>query len=212
MKNLIAVLLFILCSFSAYGQFVSVCYRTPQVRTAIMKKIAFIDSEIECQDDDLLRVIISEFETLDLRRENIISLKQGDFSGLSSLQTLYLGYNSLGSLPPDIFSGLSALQALYINDNNLTSLPPDIFSRLFNLERLDLRDNELASLPPGIFTGLFDLKRLFLNDNNLTSLPPGVLAGLSAFVFISRNPLSEQAFQYLSSYDLECSIYPCVMF
>ena len=137
-------LILFLTPFLSYGQFVSVCDRTPQIRDAIMEKIAVIDSEIECQDDDLLKLTLSEIAALELDGKFITFLKSGDFSGLSSLTHLYIYNNDLTSLPPGIFSGLSSLEMLYLDNNSLTSLPPDIFpAGLSRLEVVSMTNNPL---------------------------------------------------------------------
>ena len=194
-----AVILLLTPVFS-YGQFVSVCDRTPQVRDAIMEKAAVIDSEIECQDDDLLELILPVIEFLDLTGKNITSLKLGDFSGLTSLHSLALTENNLTALPPGIFAGLVLLVFLNLDDNNLTALPPDIFSGLSSLMVLYLDDNELTALPPGIFTGTF-LRELTLQRNKLSTLPPGIFEGQAYLIAanLAGNPLSEQTKQSLES-------------
>ena len=178
MKTIIILMAVMLWSFSAYGQFISVCDRTPQIRDAIMEKVAEIDSSIECQDDDLLQIILSEIKTLNLIYVGITSLKLGDFSGLSSLEILFIKRNKT-SLPPGIFDGLSSLKTLVLMQNKLTSLPPGIFDGL-PLKSLGLNVNDFASLPPDIFSGLSSLESLFLGGNKLTSLPPGIFSGLSS--------------------------------
>ncbi|TGG93124.1 MAG: leucine-rich repeat domain-containing protein, partial [Aphanocapsa feldmannii 277cV] len=42
--------------------------------------------------------------------------------------------NDLSSLPEDIFDGLSNLQVLWLSSNNLSNLPEDIFDGLSNLQ------------------------------------------------------------------------------
>ena len=117
---------------------------------------------------------------LGLSGNNLSSLPQGIFQGLSNLQTLRLEENNLSSLPQGIFQGLSNLQSLQLYNNNLSSLPQGIFQGLSNLEELTLHNNNLSSLPQGIFQGLSNLRRLLLQNNNLSSLPelPSSLTGL----------------------------------
>ena len=101
----------------SYGQeFVSVCDRTPQVRDAIMEVVHEIDESIECSDDEVLSLILSEITALSdpfnrrLESKEITSLKVGDFSGFTSLKVLYLNGNRLTALPQSIFSGLTSLK------------------------------------------------------------------------------------------------------
>ena len=122
---------------------------------------------------------LSNLQELDLYNNNLSSLPQGIFQGLSNLQGLNLNRNNLSSLPQGIFQGLSNLQTLSLADNNLSSLPQGIFQGLSNLQGLFLDENNLSSLPQGIFQGLSNLQRLSLGGNNLTSLPQGIFQGLS---------------------------------
>ena len=176
----------------SYGQeFVSVCDRTPQVKDAIMEIVREIDDSIECSDTDLMKLMLSEIEALDLEGggsglitrvfvENIASLKPGDFSGLSSLRQLDLSSNNLTTLPEGIFSGLISLNYLFLRNNNLTTLPQGLFSGLASLEEISMSENNLASLPEGLFSGLASLDTLYLYENNLTSLPQGIFSGLAS--------------------------------
>ena len=188
-----AIIILFLMPFLAYGQFVSVCDRTPQVRDAIMEKAAVIDSEIKCNDDDLLELILPEIKRLSVSFKRVTSLKSGDFSGLSSLENLNFNYNKITSLPPDIFVELSSLKVLWLADNGLTSLPPDIFSGLSSLETLYLGDNKITSLPPDVFNNVPSLDFLSLRNNRLTNVPRGIFDGLpSLTVTFQGNPLTQK--------------------
>ena len=115
----------------------------------------------------------------DLSGNNLSSLPEGVFDGLSNLETLWLDGNNLSSLPEGVFDGLSNLQELWLHGNNLSSLPEGVFDGLSNLETLRLDGNNLSSLPEGVFDGLSNLQELWLDYNNLSSLPEGVFDGLS---------------------------------
>ena len=152
-KQLLIGLFFI--PFLSYGQgnFLSVCDRTPRVRKAIMEKIAEVDPSIKCDDDDLLRPLLSEIRTLYLHYfysytrnlysgPKITSLKADDFSGLASLDHLDLSNNELSSLPEGIFSGLTSLKTLDLSNNKITTLPESHFFDL-SLRNINLHDNPL---------------------------------------------------------------------
>ena len=193
MKKITFLIGLFLIPFLSYGQgqFLSVCDRTPQVRDAIMEKIAKIDPSIECSDDDLLIQLLPEIKTLwvqgdrgifSLFGNTITSLKIGDFSGLTSLTDLRLDNNDLDSLHKDIFSGLTSLTDLHLGNNDLDSLHKDIFSGLTSLEFLFIENNELASLPRDVFSGLTSLRFLYLYGNKFTrdSLPKGIFDPLTS--------------------------------
>ena len=139
-----------------------VCDRTPQVRDEIMR-LAEVPNCTETEDRHLAGI-----QRLDLDPESpnvevpitppIPALREGDFSGLASLQYLRLDFNAFMELPPGVFAGLSSLSELFLGNNHLTELPPGVFSGLASLSRLLLGNNELTELPPGVFSGLTSLQ------------------------------------------------------
>ena len=144
-----------------------ICDRTAQVRWAIVNRIPNVDSCREVTTTHLESIT----GTLDLSQASITELQADDFSGLSNLSALNLEGNQLTTLPDGTFSGLSGLSGhsklnwLNLSDNQLTTLPQGIFSELSNLFTLNLSDNQLPTLPQGIFSGLSNLSRLDLDRN-----------------------------------------------
>ena len=174
----------------SYGQeFVSVCDRTPQVKDAIMKQVYEIDENIECSDDKLIPPILSDITILNLERggysrieaifgRTIYSLKEGDFSGLSSLRVLNLSDNrlsgkSLFRIPGHILAGGGNLLAEALEPGSITRarekrIPESVFYGLSSLEVLDLSYNELEVLSMEIFSDLPSLKSLLITGNRLS--------------------------------------------
>ena len=102
---------------------VDVCERTPAVRDAIVDAIMGITA---CADVSMVH--LSEMTgPLNLRFQDLDSLKETDFAGLSSLQQIDLGQNSLSSLPADIFAGLSSLKLLNLTGSPLLSSLPALY-------------------------------------------------------------------------------------
>ena len=156
--------------------FVRVCDRTARVQVAILRKVAKGScSQVTAED---LRSI-NELDVWSLSPRPL-TLKRGDFAGLSSLQKLKIAMTRLSSLPAGIFAGLSQLQELNLSRNNLTSLPEGIFAGLSSLQMIILDGNKLSSLPAGIFAGLSSLQNLRLGGNNISSFPTGMFTGLSS--------------------------------
>ena len=143
--------------------------RTPQVRDAIVAAVPGVDAP-----GNITAAHLSAIRELDLRNQNISTLKPGDFEGLTAVTTLYLGSNRLRRLPAGIFSGLNRLTTIYLGRNELASLPAGIFNGLNALTRLHLRSNQLTSVPDGLFSGLSRLTYLYLHENSVDPLPVAV--------------------------------------
>ena len=163
-----------------------VCDRTEQVRDEIVYQAEV--SACGGVSDAHLAAITS----LDFNFAGITSLKEGDFSGLTSLQELYLNGNDLSLLPAGVFSGLTSLERLDLQENQLSSLPAGVFSGLTSLRELDLESNQLSLLPASVFSGLTSLETLDLQENQLGSLLAGVFSGLTALetLYLNDNQLS----------------------
>ena len=102
-----------------------ICDRTPQVQTAILKRI---DGVSDCAA--VTEAQLAAITTIDLHDTGISSLQADDFAGLSSLKRLYLSDNALVSLPGDVFRNLTALKRLDLHSTGLVSLPGDVFRGL----------------------------------------------------------------------------------
>ena len=175
-----------------------VCDRTPEVRDEIVRRIPGVSDCADVTEEHLAAFqgslsLYGPFNGFFTGYPDPIKeLKEGDFSGLTSLRSIIIGRNELSTLPKGIFSGLAALLSLSIVSNQTSSLPEGIFSGLSSLSSLSLRDNKLTTLPEGIFSGLSSLQVLYLNDNQMNTLPEGTFTGLPALVVLSldRNRLS----------------------
>ena len=164
-----------------------VCNRTTQVRDAI---VAAVPGVSDC--NNVTYVHLTGIRGLNLKGQNITTLKTGDLDGLIALDQLLLNFNDLSSLPADVFDELTALKALSLLHNDLSSLPAGVFDELTALESLYLSDNDLSSLPAGVFDKLTALEQLGLSGNDLSSLPAGVFDKLIALqvLYLSSNDLS----------------------
>ena len=177
-----------------------ICGRTEAVRDAILRKLSDVSDCANVTDTHLSgiagEIILSDFDS--------ITLKDGDFAGLSSLEVLYLHRNDLSSVPEDALDGLTGLEELYLYNNVLTTLPSEAFEDLSMLQKLELSYNSITSLPDDVFDGLSNLEELNLRSNSLSELPDGLFDGLSSLTRLnlnanSLNSLPEGAFEGLSS-------------
>ena len=161
-----------------------VCDRTPEVRDAIVAKVAGISN---CGDVTAAH-LAAITGILELDSTSVTSLKLGDFDGLTALGRLNMDYTRLTTLPAGIFNNLTALTGLAIGANRLTmltTLPAGIFDNLTALTSLSLSNGRLTTLPAGIFDNLTALTRLSLVNHRLTTLPAGIFDNNTALTSLN---------------------------
>ena len=165
--------------------------RTPQVRDAIVAAVSGVNNANDVTLAHLAAITKLEL-SWNVSREKIISLKAGDFSGLTSLEVLWLSHNSLTNLPEGIFDELSSLEVIDLLYNNINSIPSNMFKGLTSLKRLDLQGNRLTSLSTEWFDDLSSLETLSFKGNSLTELPTNVFDKLTSLksLDLSSNSLT----------------------
>ena len=163
----------LLVSQSGIHAVASVCGRTPAIRDAIMAW----SGRDHC--NDVTEFDLSEIPYLVLVQRGITELREGDFTGLSSLQRFSLRLNPLtGEIPPEL-GQLSNLELLDLSGNRLSgSIPPEL-GQLSNLETLLLSDNRLSGSIPPELGQLTKLTLLSLSRNRLTGSIPSELGQLT---------------------------------
>ena len=157
-------------SGTVLAQSSGICNRTQEVRDAILAKLSDVSDCADVTDAHLAGIakLVVNFTTA-------MSIKSGDFAGLSSMTWLQLGGSSyIRSVPEDVFDGLSNLQRLYLN-LDLTALPEDVFDGLSSLQILVLGTNQIRALPEDVFDGLTSLENLVLSVNNISELHKDLL-------------------------------------
>ncbi|CDQ72786.1 unnamed protein product [Oncorhynchus mykiss] len=98
--------------------------------------------------------------TLILSNNKIQELRNGSFTGLSTLERLDMRNNIVSRIEPGAFLGLLALKRLDLSNNRIGCLNVDIFKGLTSLVRLNLSGNMFSSLAQGTFDSLVSLKTL----------------------------------------------------
>lgn len=116
---------------------------------------------------------------LNLRDNNIHTVKKNALRGYAILNLLDLGGNNIKSIENGTFQNLSELRWLYIDKNYLDTVTLDMFTGLQNLEYLSLEYNDIQSVMAGAFGATPSLRVLFLNNNLLKVLPADVFGGVS---------------------------------
>ncbi|MCG9129645.1 cadherin domain-containing protein [Candidatus Poribacteria bacterium] len=86
--------------------------RTPKIRDVIVELVPGVDIA-----EDITEEHLSTITNLELRSLGIADIRTGDFSGLTGLETLNLYNNQLYSLPNKIFEGLTSLTSLRLGRN-----------------------------------------------------------------------------------------------
>nr|AGJ51108.1 variable lymphocyte receptor C [Petromyzon marinus] len=131
---------------------------------------------VDCSSKTLADVptgIPASTERLQLHYNQLASIDEKAFHGLTRLTFLDLSNNKLQSLPVGVFDQLKNLNELRLSSNQLKSLPPGVFDQLTKLTWLSLSTNQLQSIPAGVFDKLTNLQTLDLLNNQLQSVPDG---------------------------------------
>lgn len=109
---------------------------------------------------------LSSLRDLDISMNRIVEIPDS-FSNLNSLNLLYAHSNQISSLNDDLFKGLTSLSQIILSNNKIKKLPSSInhASMLFSL---DINQNKLKNFPTldGIKLGSIDL-----GNNNLKQMP-----------------------------------------
>lgn len=89
----------------------------------------------------------------------------------NSLQVLYITHNQLTTIAENTFEGLTRLNSLNLGGNQIRTLPPRIFDSLTNLEYLWLHENRISEINPQWFENLSRLFFLTLFNNTIEDIP-----------------------------------------
>ncbi len=192
-----------------------ICYRTPQVRQAIISQIEVATGQaLKCTQIDF--ELLSQVKTLSLKNSNLKALRRDDFLGLGSLVELDLSGNSLREFPgglgflpklarlnlsrnllakhfPKSLSRLARLEWLDLSDNNLVGPLPEYLGKLTALEWLDISHNQLIGPLPSGMGDLKVLKFLNLSKNLLTGPIPATWSGMEGVevLYLHTNRLTD---------------------
>ncbi|KAK3086728.1 hypothetical protein FSP39_022554 [Pinctada imbricata] len=116
---------------------------------------------------------LSKLRKLFLGFSQIRTLYETTFSGLTSLQFLHLERNNIDHLPGQVFMSLVSLHSLMLNKNNLVTIQGDkssAFNSLGSLTYLNMADNQCEHIHLDLFNPLKSLMTLHLENNKLGPL------------------------------------------
>ncbi|XP_048750847.2 slit homolog 2 protein-like isoform X2 [Ostrea edulis] len=108
---------------------------------------------------------LSGLQSLDLSTNKITNIENGAFCGLTSLQSLDLSFNDITIIVDGAFFGLSGLQSLDFSLNKITNIENGVFLALTSLQTIDLSSNKITNVENGAFLGLTSLQSLSIGDN-----------------------------------------------
>ncbi|KAM3867118.1 toll-like receptor 1 [Diretmus argenteus] len=109
-------------------------------------------------------------EFLDLSRNHIRQLRNGDFKDTPNLRILKLAWNALEEIDPETFHDTPLLEDLDMSHNSLQNLlDQQYLNHTKNLQALNLTYNMFLTMTLGSeFSSLVKLKRLALGANNIS--------------------------------------------
>lgn len=110
---------------------------------------------------------VTGLESLDLSRNSILEIPDGDIAAIPMLQQLNVSRNLLQTIPSALANS-KFLSVLDVSHNQLQVLPSALDPVIDRLEHLDVRNNSLLQLPASL--GSHDFRELAVAGNPVTEL------------------------------------------
>ncbi|XP_070000161.1 leucine-rich repeat-containing G-protein coupled receptor 5 isoform X2 [Penaeus vannamei] len=131
-------------------------------------------AELSLEDNFFITIppavsLIRDLQLLNLARNKVTHLRNGDLIGNDKLLSLSLHQNQIVQVDDEAFTPLTSLQVLDLTENQLRLIPPAILS-LSQLRRLHLGNNQLTYISEESFKGLSLLKQVVLQPNPLAAV------------------------------------------
>ena len=146
-------------------------------------------SKLQLQDIPEEVNALTALKAINLRGNNMGTIRSDLFTFLPSLAVMNLSLNAF-SYVPDNIGQLSKLTRIVLSDNQLSSLPIDLFA-MPKLSELYAERNFIRELPKGMSVAL-NMVKLMLAGNQLTFIPDevGEMPSLQMFD-VRNNPINE---------------------
>ncbi|CAJ1099261.1 slit homolog 1 protein-like isoform X13 [Octopus vulgaris] len=140
----------------------------------ILCTILFLETQA---DSDICKICTCNSLTMRINcaNRNLLSIPQPI---PTNVEYLYLHWNNIATIKEGAFTGLSNLKELTLNENNISTIKEGAFTGLSNLNYLALNENNISTIKEGAFTGLSNLKELYLFSNPIEKYEDG------AFLFL----------------------------
>ncbi|XP_071804324.1 uncharacterized protein [Asterias amurensis] len=132
----------------------------------------------------------NQVSEIDVSNNEIKTLPQDAFAGLTSLETIALSNNIIQTIPMGVFRDLTRPNELLLQSNNLSSLQRGVFDGLERLDdRLLLRCNRLAQITKGVFDNLHKLHILAIDKNLIETIEAGSFSGMGEleYLYLDKN-------------------------
>lgn len=126
---------------------------------------------------------VKQLESIDLGFNQIHTIEDNAFHGLSKLKQLYLEANLLSTLTNDTLAGIN-VELLELSRNQIDKIESGAFQHLSKLKRLQLNRNRIGQLPPSIFKGLRSIERIDLAQNLISELDDDVFEDLPTLLIL----------------------------
>lgn len=132
---------------------------------------------------------IPNLKSLELIKNDIITITSGTFDKLQNLEFLSLMGNKLTEIDGGIFEELMSLKSLSLAMNNLSKLPRYMFHQLKKLETLDISMNNFFHIPSKLLNQNKELRQLLLHHNSgeLDHLPMFFLSNFEGLIEVILN-------------------------
>lgn len=125
-------------------------------------------NELYCNGAELTTVpadIPVSMTKIEMKVNNITSLDESCFPGMTSLKYLELDHNLIETISANTFQDLTALKSLQLRHNLLTSLPEGVFSTNIALLTVTIQFNQISTLPGSLLNQSTSLLNANLEDN-----------------------------------------------
>ena len=109
-------------------------------------------------------------KSLEVKNSSLISVQQGNFEGLDSLEKLIVEHNLIKSLNLNVFLDLINLKQIRLSGNELKTLHFSTFANNVELEIIALDNNRLEYIHVILFANLLSLKEVHLRNNVIEDL------------------------------------------
>lgn len=158
-------------------------------------------SRLEGPESTANMSLLSQIYFLKLDVNEIATIDDYSFFGLSKLNELYLQHNRLTTIRNQTFAGLSALSKLRLDHNSIETIGDDALN-LPHLIDFSLANNELKRLSDNMFQHLHAIKFLDIRNNGLEHIGRSFFAvkGTLQELYLANNRIHDIDLMSFSKY------------